>query len=126
MSENPTAIQIAELRHSIRPALHRAEPVHASSDVPRKSESGPRALAKHFEFFARLAIDAWSASGFQSRATSSQRRNKFVEAVNGACGASPQWFADFNDSTARSTSSSARSGMRTSINSANHQVRIGV
>src|SRR5262249_300123 len=85
---------------------------------------------------------------FSRCAISSQRRNKSLEAVNNACGARPQhgfWGAasprlrdrfesadmsahskeDRSDSNAESTSSLAPSGARTSINSANQQVRIG-
>src|SRR5262249_25437546 len=68
---------------------------------------------------------------------SSQRPNKFLEAVNNACGARPQVAPPSaslrrssgrvlpSDSTAESIISSARSGARISISSANHQVRTG-
>src|ERR1700693_122635 len=62
---------------------------------------------------------------FSRFAISSQSRYRFADAVNGACGASPQCFCDINWSTAESKISLARLGLRTSINSANQHVRIG-
>ena len=51
-----------------------------------------------------------------------------VDSIGSGAGAPAtlnEFAAGFIDSTARATSSFARSGERTSINSANHQVRIG-
>src|SRR6266513_1208675 len=88
----------------------------------KKSYSVPLA-SRNIDISSLDSAKCVVSKAFSRGAISSQRRYKFADAVNGACGASPQCSVDFNFSSAASTISLARLGSRTSINSANHHVR---
>src|SRR5439155_19343247 len=90
----------------------------------RNSYSGPDA-SRNISISSSDSAKCVVNKTFLCRATSSQCEYRFFEAVNNACGAKPQFGADFSDPIARSTISYDRSGARTTISSANHQVRIG-